>query len=719
MRRGGCLLVQGKIGRIKLLNALSDAIIDLKVALYEAEGTKLKYKPVATDRRPAFDGGEGSGNFGHSGRPGQVGGSSPSGSATTSKKLYDGVKSEKIKGILEERRKSRYTTFGKTDAEVKEQNDELVRELKKEGAEITNIEDDAHFEPVYHVFHPGMSYQEVGIAERALNNGMNVGSSREDYIAKCKKAGVKPMFHEVPDEVPVQFLKKTDGTPVYADLSEESQLTDEEIVKYSGNQEKLRAAADKAVSSWNDNEASAVRAYTSEYGANNYRGINAYLATGERANDETEKAADAITKALDHEVGADCLLFRGVDDFSRETGLESNDKMLRKIVRGDYSTASKLRDALVGQEVTNKHIASTSLRRDVTTYGQRPVQILFKTPAKAKGVNISQASVYGGGASKQVQALAVAMGKSITQEDEVAFKPGMRYRIDAVDFSLDTTGKKNRGQVFITATVLTDTSANDSAIKRPTMSGIRATLDSVRSLSIDGGPGSGNFGHAGRPGKVGGSVAEGSGGSGGRHTKENSAPSGHSPSEKARAAKIKEYTGEKDEAKVRKMDEAIRGLTNAYQMDKEKTGLVEEFIRKSPKYDGGVYRGIPCTDEEYESIMSGIKDGATIRASDKDRATSWSSDPAVAAKYSKEKSEWMNSVTFKCEKNESGVPVAYLSAHPSESEVFLSKDATWEVVKVEESTVGDAKKAVVHLKEKPLPKSSETESGQAENKIGT
>jgi len=233
---------------------------------------------------------------------------------------------------------------------------------------------------------------------------------------------------------------------------------------------------------------------------------------------------------------------------------------------------------------------------------------------------------------------------------------------------------------------------------------------------FDGGEGSGNFGHAGRPGKVGGSAAEGSGGSGGRRTKENSAPSGHSPSEKARAAKIKEYTGEKDEAKVGKMDEAIRGLTYAYQMDKEKTGLVEEFIRKSPKYDGGVYRGIACTDEEYEGIMSGIKDGATIRASDKDRATSWSSDPAVAAKYSKEKSEWMNSVTFKCEKNESGVPVAYLSAHPSESEVFLSKDATWEVVKVEESTVGDAKKAVVHLKEKPLPKSSETEAGQAENK---
>lgn len=41
----------------------------------------------------------------------------------------------------------------------------------------------------------------------------------------------------------------------------------------------------------------------------------------------------------------------------------------------------------------------------------------------------------------------------MSYETELAFKPGMSYKIERVDFSLTQNGKKQVGQVFITASV--------------------------------------------------------------------------------------------------------------------------------------------------------------------------------------------------------------------------------------------------------------------------
>lgn len=58
-----------RVSRIRAFMALCDSVIELKVALLELEGVKL--------RKFTTDGGEGSGYFDHEGRPGEVGGSAP------------------------------------------------------------------------------------------------------------------------------------------------------------------------------------------------------------------------------------------------------------------------------------------------------------------------------------------------------------------------------------------------------------------------------------------------------------------------------------------------------------------------------------------------------------------------------------------------------------------------------------------------------------------
>lgn len=52
------------------------------------------------------------------------------------------------------------------------------------------------------------------------------------------------------------------------------------------------------------------------------------------------------------------------------------------------------------------------------------------------------------------EALRLAIfGGAMSYETELAFKPGMSYKIERVDFSLTQNGKKQVGQVFITASV--------------------------------------------------------------------------------------------------------------------------------------------------------------------------------------------------------------------------------------------------------------------------
>ena len=184
-------------------------------------------------------------------------------------------------------------------------------------------------------------------------------------------------------------------------------------------------------------QVSALNGYTSQYGVN-YQRVNEYL-NGTRTNDEeAKKAAEAITEALDHEVGVPLLAYRGEQDLSHISDNPKVKTMLNKVARGDFSSAEKLKEDLEGREVTSPVVTSTSLYSSLEGFDKLPVQIIYKVPETAKAVDITNLSAYGGGRSSA----AAIFGGAMSYETELAFKPGMSYKIERVDFSLTQNGKK-------------------------------------------------------------------------------------------------------------------------------------------------------------------------------------------------------------------------------------------------------------------------------------
>lgn len=394
------------------------------------------------------DGGPGSGNHGHEGVPGKVGGSAPKGSNP----VPYSKKSDKTKELIN-KRKDNVMGFGMSDEQKSEERSEFVKQLEKDGAKV---EYDQEYD-TYKVFDPELSYRENSDVSYYANFGSRAGTmGRDEYIRACKEAGVDPKLHENKEEIPEAYLKKTDGTPVYSNLNKNSVLTDEEISEYSGTDRDLNPegksrfeeATRSAIDGMTKEQVSALNGYTSQYGVN-YQRVNEYL-NGTRTNDEeAKKAAEAITEALDHEVGVPLLAYRGEQDLSHISDNPKVKTMLNKVARGDFSSAEKLKEDLEGREVTSPVVTSTSLYSSLEGYDKLPVQIIYKVPETAKAVDITNLSAYGGGRSSA----AAIFGGAMSYETELAFKPGMSYKIERVDFSLTQNGKKQVGQVFITASV--------------------------------------------------------------------------------------------------------------------------------------------------------------------------------------------------------------------------------------------------------------------------
>ena len=404
---------------------------------------------LIVEERARIDGGSGSGNHGHEGVPGQIGGSAPKGADP----VPYSSKSEKTKKLIEKRKANLYGN-GLDSSGKSAERKEFVDQLVKDGVKVTyNAELDT-----YKMLDPHLSIEENNQLSALANWGYSDRTSDEEYIQACKDAGVTPRFHESKEEVGSWALKDTDGTPVYKDLRTKQVLTDEEIAKYSGTDssmnpdgaKKFEQSTLQAIEKLTPEETKAIRDYTSQYGVN-YMSINQYL-NGTNPDDERAKEkAELITKALDKELGTDITVFRSESDLSHITSNSKVKAMLNKVKRGDFSSASKLKEELEGKEVTYPTVTSTSLNGSAAGFDQLPVQIIFKAPASAKGLDISAVSAYGGDRDE----FSKAFGNSMSMESEVAFKPGMTYKIDRVDFNWKTGGKKPSGQVFITATIQT------------------------------------------------------------------------------------------------------------------------------------------------------------------------------------------------------------------------------------------------------------------------
>ena len=410
------------------------------------------------------DGGEGSGNFNHAGRPGEVGGSAPSegggGSgveAAKPKKERFSALNDNARKQMQDIRDNYYTHMPDSDKQAKVQS--LIKSLGESGIKVTSNPDEWG-NPHYKVAVDGLSREEVNDIQEVLGWGVGGFLSDEDYIAECKAVGQTPDLHVTPDEINPAYLKKSDGTPVYMNLSENSVLSAEDINKYENpeNVAKRIEASQKAVSEWIPEEYKAMKDYTSQWGVNNYQDVNECLVTGE-GSESVKKAAEEVTKALNHPIGADCVTHRGIqtDEIGQITNNPKAAKYIAQIERGDFSHAKDLRDILNGLEVTNPAVMSTSAYYDYN-YGQRAINMMFKTPAEAKAVDLSQISNYAGGRNGIESKLAAAMGKSMSYEHEIAYKPNTKYRIDSVDFSFTPArkGQKAKGKIILVCSVLTD-----------------------------------------------------------------------------------------------------------------------------------------------------------------------------------------------------------------------------------------------------------------------
>ena len=428
------------------------------------------------------DGGPGSGNWNHEGRPGEVGGSAPTPYGALDEKTREQV----------EQLAQNPMGFGMGYDAKRKRNKDVYEALRDSGAECSIEERDGY--TYYHAIHPKLSYEENSMIDHGLN-GFNAVCTRKAYIEACERAGEKPRFHFEPEEVDKWDLAtpkgkiQSDGTPVYYSLDHSKVLSDSELAEYSGfdddlnpeGYQKSNSAAAKAKEAMSQEQIGALNGYTKQYGPGTYDKVNRYLSTGE-GDDATKKAAALVTSATDHPIGVDCLTSRGTNELHGIPDGDAAMKIVEQISRGNYTKAGKLKEMLEGKTVTNPAAMSTSPGGPTSKYGTLPIQYIFKTPANAKAVDITSISAFGGGRSEVEKKLAATgLFGSVEHESEVLFHPGTKYKIDRVDFSLSRDGKKKRGQVFITATILAGNEDSRTDADEPeawiTVNGAHVPLD--------------------------------------------------------------------------------------------------------------------------------------------------------------------------------------------------------------------------------------------------
>lgn len=285
-------------------------------------------------------------------------------------------------------------------------------------------------------------------------------------------------------------------------------------------------------------------------------------------------------------------------------------------------------------------------------------------------------------------------------------------------------------------------------IKKAAGRGMFERASPLRSPDVtDGGEGSGNFNHAGRPGEVGGSSPEGSSGAGAWKSKLQKERGKLSKMDSMKKALHLYKAGmfPKDGGKVAvelaksggidaKLDEYFRILeqngdysprnrttddnSTVYDGDRETRGIKKIMAeagvnqKEATRMQREVYEYTAENDADREEnaiidsflekmpVYSGeIHRGYPASDEDfaallkkvpgdkvrmwEDKPSSWSSTYEVAKRYSQPKMDKPNRVLVTCIKNRSGVPVEQYTAYGGEDEVLLSKGAAWTVLRME------------------------------------
>lgn len=238
------------------------------------------------------------------------------------------------------------------------------------------------------------------------------------------------------------------------------------------------------------------------------------------------------------------------------------------------------------------------------------------------------------------------------------------------------------------------------------------TQQLLRSIYEKGGPGSGNFGHAGRPGQVGGSGSHSTAGSKPKpkpsnkpKPKDDLKPENHPDNRQARShldhrmsrAKAKRTVLADlncDKAKADRVMSAFEAYTRKgkYQslrkggstaQEKKQYSLLEEYVNNAPTWDskGTVYRGMKLPASTVDKLSVGA-------SFDMKGMSSWSSEQSISFAFSGWHSKGKTrGVVFSCDKVDKGASIAHLS-YFNEREVLLSKSCNFKVksIKVDEKS---------------------------------
>lgn len=458
------------------------------------------------------DGGPGSGNWGHAGRPGHRGGSAPGGGKSNRLATPDGGFTSASQAYKENEKRNKANRQGSQNAGGTLPKSEVdIIESPEDGSEPTPCwrKSEAYRKLVYDRIHnfPGFDYRHQEESEKKATDfqkGLEKEGTKifydeefeshyildpdlsleenqkisevldaersiyfpdpEEYIAACEKAGTNPQLHQTKDI----YSKGHDGMQIYAGLERESVLTNAELRKFSGGDrligtketENLEKRAGEVAKSLSPQEKEAIKGFDHSSGAGNFNDVNAYLGGKEEGDPITKQYAENITKALDHEIGANIVVVRGDESLKHIAGGTKLDKAFNKIKKKDFSNAQQIKEELVGKVVTNDIVTSTTLASSTDralSFGGRNVQIYLKVPKDAKGAYTAEILKLNGETRNMFGTY------NNLYEGDVLFKPGMKYKIDRVDFSIENatadmnrTTSKTTGKVFITATVLTD-----------------------------------------------------------------------------------------------------------------------------------------------------------------------------------------------------------------------------------------------------------------------
>ena len=155
----------------------------------------------------------------------------------------------------------------------------------------------------------------------------------------------------------------------------------------------------------------------------------------------------------------------------------------------------------------------------------------------------------------------------------------------------------------------------------------------------------------------------------------------------ARIGEIQKDTGMSREEATKVKDELQAWMGSLWH--KADTNTLDSYIEKAPAFEGTIHRGMKFVDEygpTYDDFMESVQSGVITMQ----KNSSWSSDESVARRFARPDWEDTDSVIITCIKNKTATPIDHLaSSNGGEDEVLAHSRTAWSVVSVDEFEKAD------------------------------